>query len=52
MDSERSDLVEVLAALGVPEQDAVHADFGEHRGADLARVGARSRLVHVLREDL
>ena len=45
-------LVEVLAALGVAEDDAVDADLLEHRAAHLAGERALGRLVHVLRVDL
>jgi hypothetical protein len=44
-------LVEVLAAFGVAEHDAVHVDLGQHHGGDLAGERALVGLVHRLRVD-
>ena len=45
-------LAEVLAALGVAEDDRVDVELDQHRRRDLAGEGARVLLVHVLRGDL
>ena len=39
---------EVLATLGVPENDVLHAEILEHSGGDLAGVGSGFLPVHVL----